>query len=112
MAELGTPAAAAAELSEQMADFTYQKSPWRWACFALAVVCLLVLIHGGIRGLLAAALTGANSASIGIIGGADGPTSIFVTTAPGQLQYTYTFTGLLLAMGILGFFALSRINRK
>lgn len=30
-AELGTPADAAADLNEQMREFAYIKSPWRWA---------------------------------------------------------------------------------
>ena len=38
MAELGTPAEVAAELNEQMKEFAYVRSPWRWACLALAVI--------------------------------------------------------------------------
>ena len=113
MEELGDPKKAAADLNEQMKAYTYRKSPWRWFCFALSVVCALVLGKGGVRGLLAAALTGANAAvSTGIIGGADGPTAIFVTTTPELLQRTYGLTTLLLVMGVIGFIALSRIRRK
>ena len=33
-AELGSPKKVAAELNEQMKDYTYIKSPWRWVCLA------------------------------------------------------------------------------
>ena len=33
-AELGSPADVAADLNEQMKEFAYIKSPWRWVCFA------------------------------------------------------------------------------
>ena len=110
--ELGSPKQAAKELNEQMKEYTYQKSPWRWLCLVLAVFSALSLAYGGLRGLLAATLNATESASIGIIGGADGPTAIFVTTTPDTLRYTYLMSTLLLAMGIAGFFALSRIRRK
>ena len=32
--ELGTPKQAATELNQQMQEYTYQKSPWRWLCLA------------------------------------------------------------------------------
>ena len=111
-AELGTPKAAAAELNQQMAEYTYRKSPWRWLCFALMILCVLMLVHGGLRGLLAAALTATHAASVGIIGGADGPTAIFVTTSPDFLRYTYCLVGLLLGMSIIGFIVLSRRKQK
>ena len=111
-AEFGTPKAAAAELNQQMAEYTYRKSPWRWLCFALMILCVLMLVHGGLRGLLAAALTATHAASVGIIGGADGPTAIFVTTSPDFLRYTYCLVGLLLGMSIIGFIVLSRRKQK
>lgn len=111
-AELGAPSHVAADLNEQMKEFAYIKSPWRWACFALVVLCVLMLLHGGIRGLLAAALTNAENASMGIIGGADGPTAIFVTTSGDFWLYQTGITLLLLAMGVLGFLALSRIRQN
>ena len=110
-AELGTPQEAAMELNEQMKEFAYQKSPWRWVCLGLVVLCVLVLLHGGIYGLLTAILT-SSQASMGIIGGADGPTAVFITTSSDYLLYQYGVTLLLLIMGMLGFFALSRIRKK
>ena len=78
--ELGNPKAAAQELNAQMKEYTYEKSPWRWACLALAVVSGLCLAYRGLPGLLLMLFNKANNASIGIIGGADGPTAIFVTS--------------------------------
>ena len=114
MTELGKPRQAAAELNEQMKEYTYRKSPWRWGCLVLAIVSGLCLAYQGLPGLLLMLFNKANNASsVGIIGGADGPTAIFVTTvktdtiAPSTTMYI-----LLLAMGILGFFALRKLNRK
>ena len=74
-AELGSPKKVAAELNEQMKDYTYVKSPWRWACLAIIIGCILSLIFGGTIGLLIHLLNASVSSSIGIIGGADGPTA-------------------------------------
>ena len=38
LAELGSSRKAAAELNDQMKEFTFRKSPWRFACLALAVL--------------------------------------------------------------------------
>ena len=51
--------------------------------------------------------------SIGIIGGADGPTAVFVTTKnmysglPAEAIYV-----MLLIMGVIGFAALSKLRRE
>ena len=112
--ELGTPKAAAKELNEQMAEYTYQKSPWRWACLGLALFCALCLAYKGLTGLLLVLFNKANNAaSIGIIGGADGPTAIFVTTNPNeQIFPSMGIYILLLVMGIIGFLALRKIQKK
>ena len=78
-AELGTPAQVSADLNEQMKEYAYIKSPWRWACFVLIVLCVLNLLHKGYVGLLAALLSfSLYNENVGIVGGADGPTAIFV----------------------------------
>lgn len=113
LAELGTPKQAAKELNEQMKDYTYQKSPWRWACLALAVVSGLCLAYSGLPGLLLMLFNKANNASIGIIGGADGPTAIFVTTSTTDMAFPSAgMYVLLLAMGLIGFTALGRLKKK
>ena len=113
-AELGNPQQAAKELNLQMQDYTYMKSPWRWACLGLSIVSTLCLAYRGLPGLLLMLFNKANNASsIGIIGGADGPTAIFVTTAPtDKIPPSFGMYTLLLAMGVIGFIALGRLKKK
>ena len=42
--ELGEPVQVASELNEQMKEFAYVKSPWRWACLLLAAVSGLTFL--------------------------------------------------------------------
>ena len=106
-ADLGTPETVAAELNEQMKEYAYTKSNWRWAALAGAVIAAGMLIIRSVTGLLVLLLNFSvgESASLGIIGGADGPTAIFVTTAPGG--YRWLLWGLVLAMCLLGWWKLS-----
>ena len=110
--ELGTPEAVAAELNEQMREYAYTKSKWRWAALAAAAFAGLMLVFQGITGLLTAALnlSLAEQNSLGIIGGADGPTVLFVTSnwTPGDMVPW----ALLLSMGLLGWWKLSRCRAK
>ena len=110
--ELSTPQKVAAELNEQMKDYTYIKSPWRWACFAIIIGCVISIVFGGTIGFLAYLLNGAVTESIGIIGGADGPTAVFIATSSDFLWYRAGITLVVLIMGILGFWRLSRCPRK
>ena len=110
-AELGSPKKAAADLNEQMKDYTYVKSPWRWLCLAVVVASVLSLAFGGTIGLLVHLLN-TSASSIGIIGGADSPTAIFVTTSQDYIWYKSGITMILMIMGILGFYRLSRCPRK
>lgn len=112
LAEFGSPNQAAKELNEQMKEYTYKKSPWRWACLALAIFSALCLAYRGLPGLLLMLFNKSyNAASVGVIGGADGPTAIFVTTNTTAFPTAGIYV-LLLLMGILGFIALRKINRK
>ena len=112
MAELGSPKRAAANLNDQMKEFAYRKSPWRYVFLALAGYGAVEMLGG-----LAAWLTLwmmrkeviLEAATIGVIGGADGPTAIFVT-AP-------AWTGNLLPaaaiiIGIWGILRFSRCKKK
>ena len=112
MAELGSPQKAAAELNEQMKDYTYVKSPWRWVCLLLIVGCVLSLLYGGVIGLIEHTMNVAINNSLGIIGGADGPTAVFVTTSPDYTLYQIGISLLILIMAIIGFYRLSRCPRK
>ena len=112
-AELGTPKKAAAELNEQMKEFTYRKSPWRFLFAGFAV-------YGGIRLLdklwtiivfwwATGGFQKTEAASIGIIGGADGPTAIFVTS-PTWTHWVVPV--LILVLGIYGFRRLCKCKQK
>ena len=110
--ELGTAKQAAEELNRQMEAYTYRKSPWRWACLALAILSGLCIAYKGLPGLLLMLFNKANNASIGIIGGADGPTAVFVTTSGNGFHATIGLYILLLITGILGFLILRKLKQK
>lgn len=76
MADLGTPEEVAAQFNNA---FGASRCPsrWRWVFVALAAVVLAAA-------LLPFGLSSQSSASVGVIGGADGPTSIYVTGTPFQ----------------------------
>ena len=113
VAELGSPKEAAAELNRQMEEYTYQKSPWRWACLGLAILFGWRLArHSAANILMMLIGRPGNDASIGIIGGADGPTAIFLTTSADTLIYRFVLYFLLLVLGIIGFLVLSKLKRK
>jgi len=112
-AELGSPREAAAELNEQMREFAYVKSPWRWVCLGAAALCGAVLLYRGSVGLLAALMNYAVShKSMGVIGGADGPTVIFVTQTQDVSAQGLVMTVLLLLMSLTGFWALGHMRKK
>lgn len=110
--ELGTPRQAAAELNRQMEEYTYKKSPWRWGCLVLMIISILSFLFQGSLGLVTALFNFQANHSIGIIGGADGPTAIFVTAPDGYFTQQMAMAGILFIMSILGYWALSHIKRK
>lgn len=74
MAELGTPQEVAESFNQAFgAAPAPARSGWRWAFLAAAAALLL---QGGCQALRLRLMAGS---SIGVIGGADGPTAIFVT---------------------------------
>ena len=108
-AELGSPKKVAADLNEQMKDYTYVKSPWRWVCLAIIIGCMMSFAFGGTIGMLVHLLNASVSNSIGIIGGADGPTAIFVTSGTSWLNIS-GFRGII-AVAVLVIFFIYR-NKK
>ena len=113
LAELGSPAAVAAELNAQMKDFAYQKSPWRWGCLLVAVISMLSLLFKGAMGLLNLMLTSMLSGdNLAIIGGADGPTAIFVTRLQEGSLRGLLLTVLILGMSVIGFYYLGHMKKK
>ncbi len=112
--ELGTPKAAAAELNEQMKEFAYRKSPWRFVFLGAAILSgLWLAIYAVIQAAVVSSLTASfgTAGSVGIIGGADGPTSIFLTTKVG-FDWDLLLMGIVLLVGILGFLRFRRCRRK
>lgn len=112
-AELGTPKKAAADLNEQMKEFAYRKSPWRFLFAALAIYGGWELFGGLAAALLYLAMSDplSQAGSVGIIGGADGPTAIFVTTRVPE-WYHFGIPLMLLLVGILGYYRLRKCKQK
>ena len=96
-----------------MKEYAYRKSPWRFLFAALAVYGGWKLIGGLAAALLYLSLSDplSQAASVGIIGGADGPTAIFVTTRVPEL-YHFVIPALLMAVGIWGFVRLRKCKQK
>lgn len=112
MAELGTPKRAAAELNEQMKEYAYRKSPWRFLCLLISGLAAGWLIwYWGIMSLLTGFTLG-ESASLGIIGGADGPTAIFVTAQTSGIDWDIVLMAGILLAGLAGYFLLCRCKKK
>ena len=111
LAELGSPKKAAAELNEQMKEFAFRKSFWRWPCLGAGILSLIVFLTRGIP-LAVISFPLRQGGSIGIIGGADGPTSILVTSSY-PLNPWYGLLWLIpVVLGFAGFLLLRRLRRK
>lgn len=117
--ELGDARKAAADLNEQMKEFAYRKSPWRFAFLVVAVFAGLRILSKGVFWLVGAyvlyqaqMIMEPASESIGIIGGADGPTAIYMTMTTVPDWVDFLGLGLLLAVGIAGFFLLGKCKAK
>ena len=78
MKKLGEPRCAAARLRAELGEYAApQKSPLRWLFLALAAALAALWALG----LLVPAANGAWASSVGVIGGADGPTAIWVASS-------------------------------
>lgn len=84
--ELGSPSEAAARIQAGYPGFP--KSPWRFAGLALLILGLAMSLLTEAAPLLAGFLLTQGwlfpreAESVGIIGGADGPTAVFISSAP------------------------------
>ena len=109
-AELGEPKKAAADLNEQMKEYVYRKSPWRFLLLALAIAAgLWLAFYAGMQ-LMVRSLAG-QAGDLGIIGGADGPTAIFVTTSSFP-DWDIVIMAAALIVGIAGYIRLRRCKPK
>lgn len=77
MTELGTPEEVAAQFNTAL-GVSGSISRWRWAFVVLAVLVVAVVLGPDLINRFAAT----QAESLGVIGGADGPTAIYVTAGP------------------------------
>lgn len=80
MKELGSPEAVASQFNTAL-HAPGNPNRWRWAFVALAVLILAIALAP----MLAEKFTAYQAASLGIIGGADGPTAIYVNASTPEL---------------------------
>ena len=120
LVEMGSPRKAAAELNAQMKEYAYRKSPWRFLFGAAALLSggwmiLYVILQrfGMLLSTLQWNFSPGEAASIGIIGGADGPTSIFVTgvTSTGP-DWDLILMAAICILSILAYLRLRRCKPK
>ena len=105
---LGTPKQAAQERNTQRSPYTWRESPWRLAALALAVLSALVLLMEGVWPVMLLPL----NASVGVIGGADGPTAIFVAQQPQAVHTEMIIAAVLLVLGLAAYFRLRHCRRR
>lgn len=91
-ADLGDARTLAETLNQEFSDHRDNASPWRWAFMVLAIFLALVFAVSGLTARQEAA-------SIGIIGGADGPTAIYVAGSFGGLDTLHTLSWLAALVG-------------
>ena len=104
LAALGSAKQAASELTAQLPGYAFRKSPLRFICLGAAVLALLV-------GLLKTVTNLRGFASIGVIGGADGPTEIFIA-GPQIFDWADVIAaGVVLVLGVAGYLLLRRLPR-
>lgn len=107
---LGSPKKVAEELNTQMQEYAYRKSPWRFLFLILSVLSAIWLaFYAGI--MMFVRFIADAAGSVGIIGGADGPTAIMVSVAVGP-DWDLILMSAVLAVGILGYICLCRCKPK
>ena len=105
LAALGSAKQAAAELTAQLPGYALRKSPWRFVCLVAAALALLT-------GLLKTITNLRGFASVGVIGGADGPTAIFIA-GPQIFDWAdVMIAGIVLVLGLAGYLLLRRLPPK
>lgn len=89
---------------------TFRKSKWRWLCVVVGIISLLVIFAGGITGIMSG-FANFSTPSVGVIGGADGPTAIYVSATPGTDAGSIVIACILLIASIFGFYKLSNLKK-
>lgn len=113
LAVMGAPKEVAAEFHEQMPESCYRKHPFRFVCLGLSILSFLALGYELLINHFLSSLLNANAESIGIIGGADGPTTVFITSTvrKGLSPDTLVFLTVMI-LGLIGYFRFSRRKKK
>ena len=111
-AELGSPSEAAAELNAQMQEYAYKKSPWRWLCLAGILLSAAALFRGGANLALSLCAFLISKQSVGIVGGVDGPTTIFIARSQESVTQGMIMSAIILIMSIIGFYSLSHMRKE
>lgn len=94
-----------AKLTAQLPGYAFRKSPLRFVCLGAAVLALLA-------GLLKTVTNLRGFASVGVIGGADGPTEIFIA-GPQIFDWADVIAaGIVLVLGLIGYLLLRRLPPK
>ena len=89
-----------------------RKSPWRFAFLAVGAYGAVKLLGGLWINLIymlvrtQTLVSVSESYSVGVIGGADGPTAVFISS---PVWFSYIIPAACLTVGILGF---AKLNRK
>ena len=115
-AALGTPENAALARNRSEDGVVYRKSPGRIPCLILGWLGVVGLIWPFLLRLIAGLTLKAGemippAASVGIIGGADGPTAIYVTGQPHPLLQAIPCL-LIAVIGFLGWYRLRYWKEK
>lgn len=112
---LGSPKEVAKAYMEQMKDFAYRKSPWRFAFLGVAALCCVRFLREWALVFAAKAITSymtflrSESGSVGIIGGADGPTAVFITSRPAVDTWVVV---LIFAVSVACYLRLRKCKQK
>ncbi len=111
IAVMGTPKEVAAEFHAQMPECCYRKHSLRFVCLGLSILSFLALVYELLISHFLSSLL--NAESVGIIGGADGPTTVFIASAvhKGLSPDTLLFLTVTI-LGLAGYFWLSRRKKK
>lgn len=117
MADMGTPDEVAAQFNEEMAPGARTLPPLRFVPLALGVLALIPALIEGFSGILLARALG-SAGTIGVIGGADGPTAIYVASALsdadpwGVFCMVALFAPAALAVTLIGWYCLLAKKRR
>lgn len=107
--DLGTPVTAAASFNTELCDCIDRGSKWQYLFLGfLALLCVFAIAMSFLHGKSAAS-------SIGIIGGADGPTSIFLTYDIPSLTFSIIIPFISVALSCVAAYLLLRrhnLSRK